>query len=235
MPKEFVNNSKIKNVLLTVKLNGPKDEITRVSYHYGTCFNTSNIYPSDLIKVYNGKIVDDNILIKNLEILCQFDPQKCFDLYNIITNKHLKDLIIEAVRNTYKKYAEYNHNKHNIIYKQNLFKGNFERAYYEFYIKLNTWFASLTLDDNNKIIKGEYQTIKVFNAPFKSSGQKEYLNPTQDNIIYLSNLICQGNLEEYENLLNTINHNTKEYKAIINGGSLYTNKIRSLEKALTKK
>ena len=125
----------------------------------------------------------------------------------------------------------------NISYKQNLFKDNIKKDCYEFYTKINTWHASIILNNDNNIIKAIYQKVAVNGVPLIASGYKEYINDnlTNDIISYISSLICQGNLEEYQNLLNTLDNKSKEYKIVLNGGKLYTNRIKSLHRELVKK
>lgn len=229
---EFTNDKKVKNELLSIILSSDKKEILEIAYNQACCYKTSNITPGILIHKYSSNMDRDTIMLA-FKKLCQFEPQKCYDLYQILNNNEYKNILLNVVNNYTTILHKYNTNYKNIKYKQNLFVGNIKRDYYHFYVKLNTWKSSLFLNEE-RIVKGTFQKIDI---PPLSNNCKEYIddNLTNDIITYLSSLICEGDLEEYQNLLNSLDKNSKDYKAVLNGGKLYTNKIKSLQRSLIRK
>lgn len=241
--REFINTKEISNKILTIKLSNNKDKINFIGYYNAYCYNNSNIMSENYRETISN--LPDDAIIKAAYLLCRFDSQKFFDFFSLLQNKRLKDLFMIALTKTYEEYKRCEKKSlKNITYNQNLFKGNIQRDYYYFFCYLNTWLAKISLDENNNISTGYYQKVAVTGVSLNNAGIKEFsLNPTDektklltlDSISYLSSIICMGDINEYQRLLNTTNSSSKYYKAILQGGALYTNKIKSLKIQLSKK
>lgn len=236
--KEFTNDKLYKNKLLSIILSKDRQNILEITYNNACCYNTSNILPGFTTERYTKNNLNLDNIYKAFKILCQFDQQKCYDLYQILNNTKYKDIILNAISDLDKELQEYDSNYKDIIYTQHLFVGNIERDYYNFYSKINTWHASLLLDDDHNISKALYRKVDIPKLPTLLKGEKEYIkdeNLTNDIISHISYLICEGNLNEYQNLLTNLDSKSKDYKAVLNGGKLYTSKIKSLQRSLTRK
>lgn len=235
--KEFTNDKLVKNKLLSIILSKNKENILEIAYNKACCYKTSNILPGFTTEKYTINNLSFDNIYKAFKILGQFDPQKCYDLYQVLNNEKYKDIILNAISDLDKDLEQFDSNYKDIVYTQHLFVGNIKRDYYNFYTKINTWKASLILDENHTISKAIYRKVDIPNIPDSLKAEKIYINDnlTNDLITYISYLICEGDLNEYQKLLTNLDNKSKDYKAVLNGGKLYTNKIKSLKRQLTRK
>ena len=176
----------------------------------------------------NEKEFTNDKLVKNklLSIILSKDKENILEIaYNKACCYKTSNILPGFTTENYK----------DIVYTQHLFLGNIKRDYYNFYTKINTWKASLILDENHTISKAMYRKVDIPNIP--TPCEKIYINDnlTNDLITYISYLICEGDLNEYQKLLTNLDNKSKDYKAVLNGGKLYTNKIKSLKRQLTRK
>ncbi len=235
--KEFTNDKVYKNKLLSIIISKDRQNILEIAYNKACCYKTSNILPGLIIEKYTKNNLSWDSLYKAFKILCQIDQQKCYDLYQILNNVKYKEIILNAINDLYKELQQFDSNYKDISYTQHLFVGNVKRDYYNFYTQINTWNASLILDENHHISKAIYRKVDIPDIPNSLKGEKIYINDnlTNDIITYISYLICEGDLKEYQNLLTSLDNKSKEYKSVLNGGKLYTSKIKSLKRQLIRK